>query len=199
MSETVTLPLLSLPDVVVLPGMVVPVELDADARPVGRRRPGRRRAGEAGRLLLAPRLADRYPTHGVVATIEQVGRLPGGERGRRAPRRWPRPHRLRRTRSRRGAVGRGRAGRDRRAHRAGPRAGRGVPQGRHRDPPAPQRLAGRRRRAADHRPVRAGRPGRLRAVPHRRAEARAARDPRRRGPADHACWPGRATTSPSWR
>ena len=29
-------------------------------------------------VLRAPRLADRYPTHGVIATIEQVGRLPGG-------------------------------------------------------------------------------------------------------------------------
>ena len=73
-STSVTLPLLSLPDLVVLPGMVVPVELDADTRPVV----DAAQAGSESRLLLAPRLADRYPTYGVVATIEQVGRMPGG-------------------------------------------------------------------------------------------------------------------------
>jgi ATP-dependent Lon protease len=65
---------LSTPDLVVLPGMVVPIELDGDTRPVV----DAAQAGSDGRLLLAPRLSDRYPTHGVVATIEQVGRLPGG-------------------------------------------------------------------------------------------------------------------------
>ncbi len=86
MSDELTLPILSLPETVVLPGMVVPVELDADTRPVIEAA----RAGSDGSLLLAPRLADRYPTHGVVASIEQIGRMPGGERaavlraGRRA-------------------------------------------------------------------------------------------------------------------
>ncbi len=74
MTDTLSLPLLSVPDLVVLPGMVVPIELDADTRPVV----DAAQAGADGRLLLAPRLVDRYPTHGVVATIEQVGRLPGG-------------------------------------------------------------------------------------------------------------------------
>ncbi len=74
MSDVITLPILSLPDLVVLPGMVVPVELDGDTRPVI----DAARAGSDGRLLLAPRLADRYPTFGVVATVEQLGRLPGG-------------------------------------------------------------------------------------------------------------------------
>src|SRR4051812_36253544 len=74
MSDVITLPILSLPDLVVLPGMVVPVELDGDTRPVI----DAARAGSDGQLLLAPRLADRYPTHGVVATAEQLGRLPGG-------------------------------------------------------------------------------------------------------------------------
>ena len=74
MSDTIHLPLLSVPDLVVLPGMVVPVELDGDARPVV----DAAQAGADGRLLLAPRLSDRYPTHGVIASIEQVGRLPGG-------------------------------------------------------------------------------------------------------------------------
>ena len=76
MTDVITLPLLSLPDLVVLPGMVVPVELDGDSRPVI----DAAQAGSDGRLLLAPRLADRYPTHGVIATIDQVGRLPGGAR-----------------------------------------------------------------------------------------------------------------------
>jgi ATP-dependent Lon protease len=76
MSDVISLPLLSVPDLVVLPGMVVPVELDGDARPVVEAA----QAGSEDRLLLAPRLSDRYPTHGVVATIEQIGRLPGGSR-----------------------------------------------------------------------------------------------------------------------
>ena len=63
MTDVITLPLLSLPDLVVLPGMVVPVELDGDSRPVI----DAAQAGSEGRLLLAPRLADRYPTHGVIA------------------------------------------------------------------------------------------------------------------------------------
>src|SRR5947199_6812825 len=75
MSDVLTLPILSLPDLVVLPGMVVPVELDSDARAVI----DAARAGSDGQLLLAPRLADRYPVYGVIAEIEQVGRLPGGE------------------------------------------------------------------------------------------------------------------------
>src|SRR6476620_1361122 len=75
--DVLTLPLLSLPDAVVLPGMVVPIELDADARAViDAARAGS--DGSAGQLLLAPRLADRYPVYGVIAEIEQVGRLPGG-------------------------------------------------------------------------------------------------------------------------
>ncbi|WP_027863466.1 endopeptidase La [Marmoricola sp. URHB0036] len=76
MSDVISLPLLSVPDLVVLPGMVVPVELDGDARPVIEAA----QAGSEERLLLAPRLSDRYPTHGVIATVEQVGRLPGGAR-----------------------------------------------------------------------------------------------------------------------
>src|SRR4051794_20180316 len=74
MSDVLTLPILSLPDLVVLPGMVVPVELDSDTRAVV----DAARAGSDGQLLLAPRLADRYPVYGVIAEIEQVGRLPGG-------------------------------------------------------------------------------------------------------------------------
>src|SRR3954469_9493776 len=74
MSDVLTLPILSLPDLVVLPGMVVPVELDSDTRAVV----DAARAGSEGQLLLAPRLADRYPVYGVIAEIERVGRRPGG-------------------------------------------------------------------------------------------------------------------------
>jgi ATP-dependent Lon protease len=79
MTDVLTLPLLSLPDLVVLPGMVVPIELDADSRPVVDAARAAADADEPATLLLAPRLADRYPTYGVVATVEQIGRLPGGE------------------------------------------------------------------------------------------------------------------------
>ncbi|HEY2298246.1 MAG TPA: endopeptidase La [Jatrophihabitans sp.] len=73
-SFTLHLPMLSLPDTVVLPGMVVPVELDDAAQAVI----DAARAGAEGQLLIAPRLSDRYPVYGAIAEIEQLGRLPGG-------------------------------------------------------------------------------------------------------------------------
>ncbi len=68
-------PVLPLDDVVVLPGMVVPVELDA---------PEVRAAVDAAQLaktpvLLVPRPDGRYAAVGTVATVEQIGRLPGGQ------------------------------------------------------------------------------------------------------------------------
>jgi len=77
MSDSLRLPVLSLADQVVLPGMVVPIALDEAAQATL----DAARASADGRLLIAPRLADRYPVYGVVATIEQVGRLPGGGAG----------------------------------------------------------------------------------------------------------------------
>ena len=77
MNQTLNLPVLSLSDQVVLPGMVVPVELDEKAQAVI----DAAQAGSESRLLLAPRLDDRYAAYGAVATIEQLGRLPGGEPG----------------------------------------------------------------------------------------------------------------------
>ncbi|OMC36940.1 endopeptidase La [Mycobacterium sp. GA-1841] len=68
------LPVLFLSEPIVLPGMVVPVELDDAARTAV----GAAQASEAGKLLIAPRLDDRYPTHGVIASIVQTGRMPGG-------------------------------------------------------------------------------------------------------------------------
>ncbi|MET9200689.1 endopeptidase La [Gordonia sp. NPDC003585] len=72
--KTYSLPVLFVPDVVVLPGMVVPIPLDDAAQATI----DAARASESGKLLVAPRLDDRYPTYGVIASIVQVGRIPGG-------------------------------------------------------------------------------------------------------------------------
>ncbi|WP_026917574.1 endopeptidase La [Gordonia shandongensis] len=73
MSENISVPVLFVPDLVVLPGMVVPIPLDDAAQAAV----DAARAGENGSILIAPRLDDRYPTHGVIASIVQVGRMPG--------------------------------------------------------------------------------------------------------------------------
>jgi ATP-dependent Lon protease len=54
--------------------MVVPIELDDAARAAV----DAARASESGELLIAPRLEDRYPSYGVLASIVQVGRVAGG-------------------------------------------------------------------------------------------------------------------------
>ncbi|GGF16933.1 endopeptidase La [Williamsia phyllosphaerae] len=74
MSDT-RLPVLFLTDPILLPGMVVPIELDDAARAAV----DAAQATESGKLLVAPRLEDRYPSYGVVASIVQVGRLNGGQ------------------------------------------------------------------------------------------------------------------------
>ncbi|WP_395657409.1 endopeptidase La [Nocardioides sp.] len=71
---TLKLPVLFVPDLVVLPGMVVPLELDDAARAAI----DAARAGSDGQVLVAPRLEDRYASYGVVATIDRVGRFSGG-------------------------------------------------------------------------------------------------------------------------
>ncbi|MBW0089559.1 endopeptidase La [Pseudonocardia sp. KRD-184] len=76
MTETLKLPVLPLADSVVLPGMVVPVRLDDSevqaavdaAQSVDRK------------VLVVPRLDGRYAAVGTIAVLEQVGRLPSGER-----------------------------------------------------------------------------------------------------------------------
>jgi ATP-dependent Lon protease len=99
MTNTRQLPVLSLTDVVVLPGMVLPIELDdaaqaaIDAARASRAessRDGAKSSDESkpadgadassivGTVLLVPRLADSYPSFGVIAAIERVGRMPGG-------------------------------------------------------------------------------------------------------------------------
>jgi ATP-dependent Lon protease len=79
---SLTLPVLPLSDGVLLPGMVVPVELDAAAQAaVDAARSSRNAVPGAtaeARLLVVPRLDGRYPAVGTVAVLEQVGRLPSG-------------------------------------------------------------------------------------------------------------------------
>ncbi|MGB6247436.1 MULTISPECIES: endopeptidase La [Gordonia] len=78
MSEHISVPVLFVPDLVVLPGMVVPVPLDDAAQAaVDAARATESEEFGGGRILVAPRLADRYPTHGVIASILQAGRMPG--------------------------------------------------------------------------------------------------------------------------
>jgi ATP-dependent Lon protease len=79
-TETKNLPVLSLTDSVILPGMVVPIELDESSQAAvdAAQSTGTGHDGNLGELLIAPRLKDRYATYGVVATIEQVGQLAGG-------------------------------------------------------------------------------------------------------------------------
>src|SRR6202000_1165113 len=74
MAEAKSVPVLFVSDPIVTPGMVVPIALhDAPRAAVDAAR-----ATESGTLLIAPRLEDRYPSYGVLATIVQVGRIPGG-------------------------------------------------------------------------------------------------------------------------
>ncbi len=67
-------PVLFLSDMVVLPGMVVPIPLDEAAQAAV----DAAQASSGGELLLAPRLEDRYASYGVIATVERVGRFSGG-------------------------------------------------------------------------------------------------------------------------
>ncbi|MFC5288882.1 endopeptidase La [Actinokineospora guangxiensis] len=71
-----TLPVLPLDDTVLLPGMVVPVALTAEARAAV---DAAKAAGGEQRVAIVPRLDGKYAAVGVVAVVEQVGRLPGGE------------------------------------------------------------------------------------------------------------------------
>ncbi|MFF0147235.1 ATP-dependent Lon protease [Amycolatopsis sulphurea] len=90
MSDTRLLPVLPLDDDVVLPGMVVPLDLtdtetraaveSAQARtPAPASFPGIR-SGAAGKaeVLIVPRIDGEYAEFGTVATVERVGRIPGG-------------------------------------------------------------------------------------------------------------------------
>lgn len=73
-TNTQNLPVLFLTDPIVLPGMIVPIELDESAQAAI----DAAQAGKVNQVLVAPRLDEGYATYGVVATIEQVGRMRGG-------------------------------------------------------------------------------------------------------------------------
>src|SRR4051812_31318503 len=75
MAETLNLPILPLADEVVLPGMVAPITLDGEARAAV----DAARSAAESRLVVVPRVNGVYGADGVVATIEQLGRLASGE------------------------------------------------------------------------------------------------------------------------
>jgi ATP-dependent Lon protease len=68
------LPVLFVSDLVVLPGMVVSLELDEASRAAV----DAARASSDDRILVAPRLEDRYASYGVIASVERVGRFSSG-------------------------------------------------------------------------------------------------------------------------
>ncbi len=81
MTETLKLPVLPLADSVVLPGMVVPVRLDEPeiqaAVDAAQSNSG---SGVERKVIIVPRLDGRYAAVGTIAVLEQVGRLPSGEK-----------------------------------------------------------------------------------------------------------------------
>ncbi|MGW3962207.1 endopeptidase La [Amycolatopsis sp. NPDC005003] len=91
MSDTRLLPVLPLDDDVVLPGMVVPLDLtDTETRaavesaqaktPSQASFPGIRSASAAkAEVLIVPRVHGEYAEFGTVATVERIGRVPGGK------------------------------------------------------------------------------------------------------------------------
>src|SRR4051794_31146124 len=72
--SAIRLPVLFVSELVVLPGMVVPLELDDSSRAAI----DAARAGSDSQVLVAPRLEDRYASYGVIATVDRVGRFSGG-------------------------------------------------------------------------------------------------------------------------
>jgi ATP-dependent Lon protease len=83
MTEARNYPVLPLDDAVVLPGMVVPIELDSDGKSGGHSSEIRAAIDAAQladtQVLIVPRPGGRYATVGTLASIEQMGRLPGGQ------------------------------------------------------------------------------------------------------------------------
>ena len=85
MSMKLSLPVLPLDDTVVLPTMVVPLDISSsearasiEAAQISAQAPDS--GGDGPRVLLVPRLGGTYAPVGTLATVEQVGRLPSGER-----------------------------------------------------------------------------------------------------------------------
>ncbi|NKY15673.1 endopeptidase La, partial [Streptomyces somaliensis] len=82
-SDPLTLPVLPLDGEVVLPGMVVPLDLsDNEVRAAVEAAQAAARDGNGKpRVLLVPRVDGTYAGTGVLGTVEQVGRLSGGDPG----------------------------------------------------------------------------------------------------------------------
>jgi ATP-dependent Lon protease len=80
MTEMLKLPVLPLTDSVVLPGMVVPVRLEAPETQAAVDAAGADAEEASRRVLVVPRLDGRYASIGTVAVLEQVGRMPNGEK-----------------------------------------------------------------------------------------------------------------------
>ncbi|MGQ4382827.1 endopeptidase La [Streptomyces sp. SAS_270] len=82
-STSLNLPVLPLDDEVVLPGMVVPLDLnDPDVRAaVEAAQAAARSTPGKPQLLLVPRIDGTYASTGVLGTVEQVGRLADGDPG----------------------------------------------------------------------------------------------------------------------
>ncbi len=81
MTETLKLPVLPLADSVLLPGMVIPVRLDEPE--ISAAVDAAQHQSDPGvdrKVLVVPRLDGRYAAVGTVAVLEQVGRLPSGEK-----------------------------------------------------------------------------------------------------------------------
>jgi ATP-dependent Lon protease len=73
-TNTNTLPLLPLPDGVILPSMVVTIALESPEAQAA----AAAAADNGGALLLVPKVGDRYARVGVLARVESAGTLPGG-------------------------------------------------------------------------------------------------------------------------
>jgi ATP-dependent Lon protease len=72
-TELLTLPVLPLPNGVVLPGMVLTIALESDEA-----KAAVEATGDDTRLLLVPRVDGRHAVVGTIATIESTGQLPSG-------------------------------------------------------------------------------------------------------------------------
>ncbi|EMD29176.1 endopeptidase La [Amycolatopsis azurea] len=91
MTDNRLLPVLPLDDDVVLPGMIVPLDLaDTETRaavesaqantPAQASFPGiRSGAGAKAEVLIVPRVHGEYAELGTIATVERIGRVPGGK------------------------------------------------------------------------------------------------------------------------
>jgi ATP-dependent Lon protease len=76
MTEIQKLPVLPLPETVVFPGMVIPIQLSDDETQAA---VDTAQNAADSKLVLVPRPEGEYASVGTIASLEQVGRLPSGE------------------------------------------------------------------------------------------------------------------------